>query len=169
MNHDEKYFTKIMGGNSSPFPNDHEEAIELLKQLDFDLIPEIYEFNDEKYTCKYIHGVPLEQYMAHRGTPEFGVHVMDTVFNFLIECTKIERYGRYFCADDIHPSNLIVDGKGTLWIIDFDQFGFYEKTEVFTHCLGKSMQRIGMSITTNLMWQKQRKLEEEIRELKCGG
>ena len=124
-----KTFKKNMKPNGSLLKNtnDHYAPLKVLQSLNHPLIPKLISYDNESYECEFIEGENLFDYIQRTQDVEWGITLVKTINEFLYSLLKLSHKSepRLF-ADDISGVNIIVTTEGKPYIIDLDQFGFFE-------------------------------------------
>ena len=103
-------FHKTMQGNFSQSPHDHEEALSVLAENNYSIIPEIYHYDNEKYCCQMIEdAVSLKQHIEETACFDIANNVIQDVTLFFLEVSKNTRDGLHLIPDDLHDENLIIE------------------------------------------------------------
>ena len=153
-----------MRDNNSYFPADHIHPLQILENMNHPMIPKLVSYDNETYTCERIEGMPLERYIRENRdatgvNAAFALKLMHDINDFMRELTthtkafkedgeRIVNY-KLFC-DDIHQDNLIITEDAKVYIIDFDQFGFFHPYYIFT-LMEIASTKLNRSIRDNLL------------------
>ena len=148
-----------MRNNNSYFPSDHIHPLQILENMNHPMIPKLISYDNETYTCERIEGMPLEKYVRKTRDPAFALKLMHDINDFMRELTTHTKAFKendgplvnyqLFC-DDIHESNLIITEDAKVYIIDFDQFGFFHPYTVFS-LMEIASTKLNRSIRDNLL------------------
>ena len=148
-----------MRNNNSYFPSDHIHPLQILENMNHPMIPKLISYDNETYTCERIEGMPLEKYVQKTRDPAFALKLMHDINDFMRELTTHTKAFKendgplvnyqLFC-DDIHESNLIITEDAKVYIIDFDQFGFFHPYTVFS-LMEIASTKLNRSIRDNLL------------------
>jgi len=130
-----KTFKKNMKPNGSLLKNtnDHHAPLKVLESLNHPLIPKLISYDNESYECEFIKGENLFDYIQRTRNVEWGITLVKTVNEFLyslLDLKNIDSKPQLF-ADDISGVNIMVTKEGRPYIVDLDQFGFFETQAVF--------------------------------------
>ena len=158
-------FHKTMQGNFSQSPHDHEEALSVLAENNYSIIPEIYHYDNEKYCCQMIEdAVSLKQHIEETACFDIANNVIQDVTLFFLEVSKNTRDGLHLIPDDLHDENLIIDKNNNIYIVDLDMFGWWPKNLVFQK-LGVAVSSISHSINYAMLYQERKELGDRIKYL----
>ena len=159
-------FHKTMQGNFSTSPHDHADALNILAENNYSLIPEIYHFDNEKYCCQMIKdAVSLKQYMEETADFDIASKVIHDVTTFFLDVSKNTKDGLHLIPDDVHDENLIIDRDNKkIYLVDLDMFGWWPKNLVFLK-LGVAITSISHSINYSILYHERKELGDRINNL----
>lgn len=151
-------FHKTMQGNFSQSPHDHEDALNVLAEKNYDIIPEIYHFDNEKYCCQMINdSISLKQYMEETADFDIANKVIENVTLFFLDVSKNTKDGLHLIPDDIHDENLILDKDKNIYLVDLDMFGWWPKNLVFQK-LGVAISNVSHSINYAMLYHERQQM-----------
>jgi serine/threonine protein kinase len=157
-------FKKKMRPNASQFPDMHGYALEKLEELNHPLIPKLYYYDDNEYECEFIDGLTLETFIMKTGDYNVALNVLEQVNDLMMQMAKVESNHEWnykldlkwrLAAEDIHPTNILIDKNGNPYLIDLDQIGFWHPFTIYQLMMNAHMKLTDCLRYTFIEWHHQ--------------
>lgn len=126
-----KTFIKRMVHNSAFASFEHFKPLKALENLNHPLIPKLISYDNNTYECEFIEGVDFFKYIEKTRNVQSGITLVKTINQFMYSLLELQNTSELkLFPDDISCVNIIVTAEGRPYIIDFDQFGFFDTHQI---------------------------------------
>lgn len=128
-----KTFKKTMAKNSSRATDSYEhfEPLKALENLNHPLIPKLISYDNNTYECEFIEGLDFFKYIEKTRNVKSGITLVKTINQFMYSLLELQNtFKLQLFPDDISCVNIIVTPEGNPYIIDLDQFGFFDTYQI---------------------------------------
>ena len=145
----------------------HFEPLKALESLNHPLIPKLISYDNDAYVYEFIQGENLFDYIQRTKNFQWGITLVKTINEFMHSLLKVQNTsGLKLFADDITCVNIIVTTVGRPYIIDLDQFGFFDTYQILK-IFKETNMKLYDSITLALLTGTINKQNIRIKELEA--
>ena len=111
--------------------SEHFEPLKVLESLNNPLIPKLISYDNDSYVCEFIEGVNLSDYIERTRDIQWGITLVRTINEFMYSLLELRNTSKLqLFADDISCVNIMVTAEGRPYIVDLDQFGFFDTNNI---------------------------------------